>query len=742
MRRNKKIVFFLSLFILLFSAQTAKATPSAISETVYNGMKKVSFQSDCTEYTRGGWSGEDKPQLPQNIYYNPVSTGNKDLIWFQHGDSSNAPRKACENRFSATSVLNDTAGKDFVIFCPEMNKSNGITASGNTKSYWSEHYADFFQCLYNDFLTIASGKGLTVTQNTIFASHSQGGPATSHITTNIAKYPNIKVIKILRFDSCYGNQCLEEANIPESQRGSLITYVSDVHAAGHYANNEKNKAATIAKKIWEKPNTTVYLVDGKDHTQVPQLCSLDFLKNNSCSGTATLQGGANTAIAGSSALASASAVGSVSAPGVFSEIKLILQKPNIKIKIPGLSFTDNFEVTEGEKKYILVPFLGEYLAGLYKYGVVVASIFAVVMIIISGFRWSMSGGSPEKIKESQTRIMQSLIGLFLAVGSYMLLYNINPELVEFKNLRVQTVKGVPLGADYSSGVFDSNTPFLLTPLNSADINAELAKYQGKGCGKNLTEIASVFASKTICEGSCHCANFVSRVLGLSGCPKEILTNSAHGLRNNLIKAGWILKKGQAGAQPGDIALYDRTLEKQKGDINIYNKVIPKGEGTAVTHIEVIVQGGAKPKSIGSNVDMRACWGDKANQIEKKCGSFWQIAYWAGYEKTSGGRQLTEAGKTLLAKYGYNTTNWVETKKQYAQCVASMGGCAPWADPKWLKSSCDYCDFFGGTPNSGVDSDKWSDPNVSDPVDSGCSTRQCVQLDSTPSFTHYLVNPNR
>jgi len=122
------------------------------------------------------------------------------------------------------------------------------------------------------------------------------------------------------------------------------------------------------------------------------------------------------------------------------ELKDILtRKPVPLIKIPGLSFSGGKEVEDALGKYIVIPFFGEYLAAIYKYGVVIASIIAVVMIINNGLKWIMSGGTPEKINDAKKRIMQSIVGLLLAVGSYALLFYINPELVKFVNLRIKTV---------------------------------------------------------------------------------------------------------------------------------------------------------------------------------------------------------------------------------------------------------------------------------------------------------------
>lgn len=129
---------------------------------------------------------------------------------------------------------------------------------------------------------------------------------------------------------------------------------------------------------------------------------------------------------------------------LINEVELILGKPQTKIELPGLNFSDIQAVEEDGGKYLYIPFFGEYIASIYKYGVIITSILAVVMIINAGFSWVISGGEQEKINHSKKRIIQAIVGLFLAVSSYTMLYMINPNLVSFRSLRVPYIEGEPL----------------------------------------------------------------------------------------------------------------------------------------------------------------------------------------------------------------------------------------------------------------------------------------------------------
>jgi hypothetical protein len=122
-----------------------------------------------------------------------------------------------------------------------------------------------------------------------------------------------------------------------------------------------------------------------------------------------------------------------------------LETPNLRVGIPGVQLTaPTIDTAAG---VINVSFLGQYIAQVYRYAVAVASVVAVVMIIVAGFQWTASGGSPDAIGSAKKRIVGAVTGLILAVGSYTILYAVNPELVQFRNLSVQYVQPQNVGED-------------------------------------------------------------------------------------------------------------------------------------------------------------------------------------------------------------------------------------------------------------------------------------------------------
>jgi len=71
----------------------------------------------------------------------------------------------------------------------------------------------------------------------------------------------------------------------------------------------------------------------------------------------------------------------------------------------------------------------QYASRVLKFGIITGALLAVVMIVISGFKYITAAGDTGKIEDAKDKIWQALIGLLVIVGSYLLLNTINPDLL-------------------------------------------------------------------------------------------------------------------------------------------------------------------------------------------------------------------------------------------------------------------------------------------------------------------------
>ncbi len=85
--------------------------------------------------------------------------------------------------------------------------------------------------------------------------------------------------------------------------------------------------------------------------------------------------------------------------------------------------------------------IAEYIKAIYKYALGIVGILATVVLMFGGVLWIAAGGNAERIANAKSWIGAALTGLVLALTSYMILYIVNPGLVNFRVTPVTTVEG-------------------------------------------------------------------------------------------------------------------------------------------------------------------------------------------------------------------------------------------------------------------------------------------------------------
>ncbi|MBI4240052.1 hypothetical protein HY620_03620 [Candidatus Uhrbacteria bacterium] len=70
-----------------------------------------------------------------------------------------------------------------------------------------------------------------------------------------------------------------------------------------------------------------------------------------------------------------------------------------------------------------------YIAAIYRWGVGFASIIAMLVLIYGGLLWLTSRGNSTQTGDAKKVMINAIIGLSLALGSYVFLWTINPRLV-------------------------------------------------------------------------------------------------------------------------------------------------------------------------------------------------------------------------------------------------------------------------------------------------------------------------
>jgi hypothetical protein len=91
----------------------------------------------------------------------------------------------------------------------------------------------------------------------------------------------------------------------------------------------------------------------------------------------------------------------------------------VQVAIPGqenTSFTD----------------FGQYMRAIFSFILGAVGILATVVIMFAGFLWMTARGNAEQVGRAKGYMSGAVLGVVLALGSYFILYIINPKLVEMQ----------------------------------------------------------------------------------------------------------------------------------------------------------------------------------------------------------------------------------------------------------------------------------------------------------------------
>ncbi len=118
--------------------------------------------------------------------------------------------------------------------------------------------------------------------------------------------------------------------------------------------------------------------------------------------------------------------------------------------------------------------LATYLGSIFKLGIGLCGVFAVLMIVIGGLEYVMTDKVASK-EDAKTKISGAIVGLLLALSSYILLYTINPDLVSLNFLKIKTsTPQVSLGSNTSVQNTKNSNPIASNPGDAVKINTNTA----------------------------------------------------------------------------------------------------------------------------------------------------------------------------------------------------------------------------------------------------------------------------
>jgi hypothetical protein len=172
-----------------------------------------------------------------------------------------------------------------------------------------------------------------------------------------------------------------------------------------------------------------------------------------------------------------------------------------------------------------------YIAAVYKFGIAAVGIAAMFMIMLGGYMYLTSAGNNASMEKAKSFITDAIVGLVLALTSYLLLYIINPDLVRITRLeQAGTIITTPPPGTVGGGrtCNDGKCSQVTSACRNNFMRIEPAKLQsllvaGEGCNNAKPRTSSA------CGYSQVLAKYRKTVCGLSGSDEE----TCRAVQNNI-----------------------------------------------------------------------------------------------------------------------------------------------------------------------------------------------------------------
>ena len=130
-------------------------------------------------------------------------------------------------------------------------------------------------------------------------------------------------------------------------------------------------------------------------------------------------------------------------------------KPLLQINIPTVNFSDIKVQGETGSRYVDIPYLAEYIKGVFNYALGFLAMLAVIALMIGGTKYILARGNPGAIGQAKTMMGNAVFGLILGLASFVILNAVSPSLTNLSTLRTPYLERTVF--DFESTVFDKTT---------------------------------------------------------------------------------------------------------------------------------------------------------------------------------------------------------------------------------------------------------------------------------------------
>ncbi|MDD3285281.1 MAG: D-alanyl-D-alanine carboxypeptidase family protein [Patescibacteria group bacterium] len=134
--------------------------------------------------------------------------------------------------------------------------------------------------------------------------------------------------------------------------------------------------------------------------------------------------------------------------------------PEFQIPIDTVTLTQANCTGPDDSGQCEIPWIAEYIKGIYQYGLGIGGILAAIVLMAGGVLWLVSAGDVSKISQAKDLIIGSITGLIILLGTYLILSQINPKLTTLKSISVKMIERIVIqpiknGSDSAENISDN-----------------------------------------------------------------------------------------------------------------------------------------------------------------------------------------------------------------------------------------------------------------------------------------------
>lgn len=101
-----------------------------------------------------------------------------------------------------------------------------------------------------------------------------------------------------------------------------------------------------------------------------------------------------------------------------------------------------------------VPFIAQYISAIYEYGLSIAGVLGVLILMSAGLLWMVSGGDSNKTTKAKQMITGSLTGLLLLFGLVLFLNFLNPDLDGNKPISLESIGRIEIEPEEDADIME------------------------------------------------------------------------------------------------------------------------------------------------------------------------------------------------------------------------------------------------------------------------------------------------